>query len=267
MNFITKLVSIFSVFGITTALYAQEVAAQTTNTFKMNLNEEVSIFNLENGTIVSVDTSFGFDLTNEIGVNLALPIYSDNNTAGSPQEIAWQLNNGIYGDDGTGLSDGIVEFNYAAAKNFNFFGMDNTKFDLIAGVQIPLNGEFSSSNFTYFAGAKFSFSKDKLNLSQDFRYFLVDDYTYTPYLGGFVDGDVIKADTEITYSYMKSLSFGVDLVQVYSDGQKSVVLGPTAKYDVNSALTLEAGLGFAVVNDLKYDDLDTVLSFGIGFKF
>lgn len=267
MNFITKLGSIFSVFAVSTSLYGQDVHTQVSNTFKMNLSEDVSIFNLENGTIVSANTSFGFDLTNDIGVSLALPIYSDNNDSGSPQETAWQLNNGTFGEDGTGLSDGIVEFNYAAAKNFTFFGMENTKFNLLAGIQIPLNGEFSSSDFTYFGGAELGFTKGKWNFNQDFRYVLVDDYTYTPYLGGFVDDDVMKAGTELTYSCLESFAFGVEVTQVYSDGQKAVVVGPVAKYDVNSALSLDAGIGFAAVNELKYDDLDTVISFGLNFKF
>lgn len=266
MNYIKKLF-LFLTFSVTTSTaFAQEVQ-KPVDTFKINLSEQVSFFNLESDTITKIDTSLGFDILDNLNINLSLPVYNDNNTTSSPQEIAWQLNNGIAGDDGTGLGDGIVQLKYSALRGIDVFGTKSGNINLIGGVQIPLDGEFSSSDFTYFGGLEFNFTKDKINFSQDAKYFLVDDYTYNPYLGGFVGDDIIQGETSLTYSCISDFNFGVHVTQVYSDGQKAVLVGPVVEYSVTNNLSLEAGLGFAVVDDLKYDNLDTVLSFGLGFKF
>ena len=63
------------------------------------------------------------------------------------------------------------------------------------------------------------------------------------------------------------MKLGVNVTQIHSDGQKLILVGPLASYNVNSALSIDAGVGFAVVDDLDYDNLDTVVSFGLNFKF
>jgi hypothetical protein len=53
----------------------------------------------------------------------------------------------------------------------------------------------------------------------------------------------------------------------WSDGQKSILVGPSIQYEASSNITLNAGVGFSVVDDLQFDSLDSVITFGLGFKF
>jgi hypothetical protein len=263
-----KLFSGLAVFCVTASGFAQSnIEKQVDDNFKLNLSEDVSIFNLENGTILAVNSTLGFAVTDDIAVNFSLPFYSETNDAGSPEELAWQLSNGTYGQDGIGLSDAVVEANYAIFKNFEFFGAKNTQLNVLGGVQLPLNSQYSSGNFVYFIGGEFEFTLDKISVEQDFHYFFVNDFTYNPYLGGFVSNNIVQSETDVFYAYNNDLKLGVNVTQIHSDGQKLILVGPLASYNVNSALSIDAGVGFAVVDDLDYDNLDTVVSFGLNFKF
>jgi hypothetical protein len=113
----------------------------------------------------------------------------------------------------------------------------------------------------------FGLTKDKFDVTQSVKYYLVDNYTYTPYLGGFVDSNYFEGKTSVKYHVADQLTLGANVDQYYADGQKSVLVGPSVEYQVSSKLTANAGIGFAVVDDLKFDSLDSVITFGLGFKF
>ena len=137
----------------------------------------------------------------------------------------------------------------------------------IGGIKVPLSGEYSSDGFAYFGGASFGVTKDKVDISQSVKYYLVDNYTYMPYLGGFVDSNVFEGNTAIKYNASTDFSVSANMNSYWSDGQKSILVGPSIQYEASSNITLNAGVGFSVVDDLQFDSLDSVITFGLGFKF
>ena len=88
-----------------------------------------------------------------------------------------------------------------------------------------------------------------------------------PYLGGFVDSNVFEGNTAIKYNASTDFSVSANMNSYWSDGQKSILVGPSIQYEASSNITLNAGVGFSVVDDLQFDSLDSVITFGLGFNF
>jgi hypothetical protein len=262
MNFIKKLVSFVGVLAVSSVAFSQTEPKECCDGFKINFHEQVSILNFENDTISEYRTNLDVALTERVSIAIGMPIYNDSNTASSPQEIAWQLSNGTFGEGGTGVGDIDVSVKYGRA--FNALGLD---FDIVAGGKIPLDGQFSSSDVTFFGGVVFGISSNRVNFDQSVKYIIVDDYTYTPYLGGFVDDNIFEAISTLSYDVCKSASLGCMVVQNYSDGQRSVFVGPCVEYAVSDNLHLNGGFGFAVVDDIRFDSANNLVTAGLSFKF
>lgn len=262
-NSFKTLCMIFVICFINAVGFTQEVAVASEDAFKVNLTEEVSIFNLTNDTITEVNTSLEFALSEKIQVSLSLPVYSSTNDPSSARELSWQLDNGTFGSTGTGLGDLDVAFTW---KNLATI-LDDVWVDAVGGVKVPIDSTYSSDNFAFFGGVDFGFTRDKVDFSQSLKYYLVDKYTYMPHLGGFVDSNVFAGKTTAMLDVGNKLSVGVVVDEFFSDGQKTVSVGPVVEYAVSSNLNLHAGVGFAVVDDLQYDSLDSVITVGLGFKF
>ena len=262
MNFIKKLVSFVSVLAVSSMSFAQDKTEDCCAPFKINFHEQVSILNFENDTISEYRTNLDVALTERVSIAVGLPIYNDGNPASSAEEIAWQLNNGTFGEGGTGVGDIDVSVKYGRA--FNALGLD---FDVVAGGKVPLDGQFSSSDVTFFGGVVFGIRKDRVNFDQSLKYFIVDDYTYTPYLGGFVDDNIFEAISTLSYDVCKNASVGCMVIQNYSDGQRSVFVGPCVEYAVDNNIHLNGGFGFAVVDDIRFDSANNVVTAGLSFKF
>ena len=63
------------------------------------------------------------------------------------------------------------------------------------------------------------------------------------------------------------MNLGLELNQKYIDGGSVLVLGPVFDCSISEKVTLGVGLGFGVVDDIPYDDLDTVVGFKFGYQF
>jgi hypothetical protein len=243
-NIFKTLAVVFVALFVNAVGFAQEpVPAVAEKEFKVNFTEQASIFSLTNDTITEVTTILDFNLLDKLDASVSLPLY--NTTTG------------------TGIGDVDVALTYKNALTI----FNDISVDFIGGIKVPLSGEYSSDEFAYFGGASFGVTKDKVDISQSVKYYLVDNYTYMPYLGGFVDSNVFEGNTAIKYNASTDFSVSANMNSYWSDGQKSILVGPSIQYEASSNITLNAGVGFSVVDDLQFDSLDSVITFGLGFKF
>jgi hypothetical protein len=231
--------------GFAMAQEAQGKEDCCADTFKIGLHEDVTIFNFDGGLITQWDTTIAFKLDADIHASVNLPVYNDN-----------------VSDSQTGIGDVQVDLTYKKA-----FSFDKIWVDLVGGFAVPLDGEYSSSDCTFSGGAVLGFSWDEFDFSQSAKYTLVNDFTYMPIFGGFVEDNVFQATSSLKYKVSDKFKVGAEASQYYTDGQNAIVVGPNMSYNINENIAFNAGVGFAVTDDLDFEDMDTVMNFGIGFKF
>lgn len=241
--------------------FAQEVEKINSVSPKFNVSEKISYFNFTNEDIVEYDTNIAFKLADKLNVDLSLPVYDDENNPSNGFERTWQLNNGVYGKGGVGVGDLDANLTYDAATVYDI----NIK--LTAGVGIPFGTEFDSNSPVIHGGFIFGYGKDKWNLSQSVEYFVVDDYAYDPFFGGFVDCNYFELNTKISYSWNNAFSLCGNVEQFYSDDQQMVLIGPSFEYHLSDNVDLNAGVLFSAVDELNYDSLNSVISAGFSIKF
>ena len=266
-NFFKTVSALVSVF-ITTISFAQapaEPAACCDKEFKIDWTATASLYDLDAGNIFVIDNRFSTKITDQFTVGVGVPIINNDNQA-SASGLAWQLNNGGPEFSGTGFSDIDFFFGYDLWNGKCSLFEADAQVDLIGGVKAPVDGNFSSSDPVFYVGGVAELSKDKWSLTQGAKYEFVDDYTFNPVFGGFIDGDVLALDTKFMYSVNDGIDLGVVANQQYTDGSGVLLLGPAMNAKWNS-LDIDISLGFAVVDDIPYDELGAVVSFGIGYTF
>jgi hypothetical protein len=241
----TALVAFVALFANTFAV-AQDAQPVKEETFKMHLNQNVSFYNFDDGQIVEWDTTLGFKLDDNIKVDVELPIY----------------NQTVCNNTSTGLGDANVDFTIE-----NVFTFGKVAIDLTAGVGIPLGGDYSSSETVFAFGGVGKYSWDKFNLTQSVKYHLVDDYTYMPILGGFVNDNVFEGQTSLNYAASDKFTIGANCGQYYTDGESTITAGPSVSYVLTNNIDLHGSVDFVLNDDLNVENMDTVVSFGVGFKF
>jgi len=248
---------------VTTISFAQEAEVKNDFNFKVDLTEELSFYNLENGTITEWNTNLTInDLFEDVKIDVSLPIYNDPNDPECGRELSFQLNNGVYGNSGVGVGDIGIKLTY-----FDAFKIEKVDFDVVAGVKIPLDGAFSSSDLTPFVGLEFEVPVDKFVVKESVVYNFVDDYTYNPMFGGFVNSNIFESTTNVVYNVSDKLDLSGNVFAAFADGQTAILAGPSVTYKVSNNIEASAGIAFAVVDELEFDSLDSVVSFGIHFKF
>lgn len=243
----TALVTFVALFANTFAV-AQDVQPKRErrqDDFKINLTEQVSIYNFDNTLITQWDTKLDFKLDNDVKVDVTLPVYNDDSSGTA-----------------TGIGDVGVDFTYDNA--FEFFGF---AVDLVGGVSVPLDGVYSSSDCTFSGGVVLTQTWDSVDFSQSAKYTLVNDYMYMPVFGGFVDDNVFALETTVKYNVSDKFAIAGNVDQFYAEGQNVITVGPSVSYNFAHNIAFNAGVAFAVSTDLDFEDMDTVTTFGLGFKF
>jgi hypothetical protein len=61
------------------------------------------------------------------------------------------------------------------------------------------------------------------------------------------------------------IKFGVKADQQYSGSYNAFLLGPIVNFKLNERASLSAEVGFAVSQDIPYDNVSSVV--GLGFKY
>lgn len=268
MNSIFKTLSALVSVFITTISLAQapaEPAACCDKEFKIDWTATASLYDLDAGNIFVIDNRFSTKIADEFTVGIGVPVINNDNQA-TDGGLSWQLNNGGPEFSGTGFSDIDFFFGYDLWKGKCSLFEADAQVDLIGGVKAPVDGNFSSSDPVFYIGGVGELKKDKWTFTQGIKYEFVDEYTFNPVFGGFIDGDVLALDTKFMYSVNGGMDLGIAANQQYADGSGVLLLGPAMSAKWNS-LDIDISLGFAVADDIPYDELGTVVSFGIGYAF
>jgi len=241
----TALVAFVALFA-NTFVVAQEVQPAKCDTFKMNLVENVSFYNFDDGQIVESRTNLDFKLDDNIKVDVSLPLY----------------NEVLDTNSSTGVGDVDVTFTLQ-----NVATIYKVSVDLIAGVGIPLGGDYSSSEAVFAFGGVVSYKWDSFSISQTAKYNFVNDYTYVPILGGFIYDNMFEGNTKFSYAASDVFNVSANVGQYYTDGQSTITAGPSLTYTVTNNIDIHGGVDFVLNDNLDLEDMDTVVSFGVGFKF
>jgi hypothetical protein len=242
----TALVAFVALFANTFVVAQDAQPAKTCDTFKMNLVENVSFYNFDDGQIVQSTTNLDFKLNEKVKVDVALPIY----------------NQSTFINSATGVGDVDVTFTLQDVASWG-----KVTVDLIGGVGIPLGGDYSSSEAVFTFGGNVGYAWDSFTFTQTVKYDLVDDYTYVPILGGFVSDNIFEAITTLKYDATSDFSVAANAGQYYTNGESTITVGPSVAYKVTNAIDIHGGVDFILNDDLNAEDMDTVVSFGVGFKF
>lgn len=235
------------------------------NDFKIDWTATASLYSLDAGNIFVIDNRFSTDITKEFTVGIGVPVINNQNDAVNGG-LTWQLNNGGPEYTGTGFSDIDFFVAYDLWEGKCSFFDANAQVDLIGGVLAPIDGNFSSSDPVFYIGGIGELSKDKWTFTQGIKWQIVEDYTFNPVFGGFINGDVLALDTKFMYAVNNGMKLGVVADQQYTDGSGVLLLGPamSAKWE---SLDIDVSLGFALAEDIPYDDLNSVVSIGFGYTF
>jgi hypothetical protein len=267
---LNSLVSLVVLFASSVAI-AQEATPvapkeECCSEFKIDWTASASLYSLNAGDILVIDNKFSTDLTKDLTVGIDVPVINnDNQSTGAG--LAWQLNNGGVEESTTGFSDITFFFAYDLWDGkCSFLGKD-TSVDLIGGVQAPIDGAYSSDTPVWYIGGIFGVTDSEWKVTQQVKYSFVDEYTFDPMFGGFVDGDIFALDTKFAYHINKNFDVGVQLNQAYIDGGNAILLGPCMDFAVSEKMNFNVGLGFAVSDDIPYDELNSVVGFKFGYQF
>jgi len=270
MNRIFKtLFSLVSVF-VTTAALAQQVPqaepAISCDKFKIDLTTDATLYTLDSGSTFVLDSTLSTKVFDKFTLGVGLDVISNENPATGAQ-LAWQLNNGVSEGSGTGLSDVDLFAKYDAFKGKCDYLNADVWATVNAGLYIPIDAEYSSSNATFHAGADIGIQKDKWEVVQGFNYVFTGDYTFNPVFGGFVVDDVMEFTTTLTYDVADMIKFGVKADQQYSGSYNAFLLGPIVDMKLTNRASLSAEVGFAVSEDIPYDGINSVVGIGFNFAF
>jgi hypothetical protein len=272
MKFILANTAALLACGVT---MADEVKPQECcpNAFKYNFTTEVSLYDFADGDITAFTPKFTYAASDKLTVGASLPLYNDNNTSFSPQEFAWQLNDGISGVSGTGLGDLDLFFTYNLFDGkCCFLKTDKASIDITGGIKAPLDGAYSSSDPVLYVGGSADLTWGAFTLAQTVSYSFVTDYTYSPLFGGFVNSDLYGGVTTVSYKANDKLTVSVNANQQYFGSDNfgtnyAFLLGPAVAWDLNKNTTLKVAIDFPIAYDAQSADLNTVFTAGIGFEF
>jgi len=233
--------------------------------FKIDWTASASIYSLDAGNIFVIDNRFSTNIADMFTVGVGVPVINNENNA-VDGGLTWQLNNGGPEFSGTGFSDIDFFVGFDLWNGKCSFLDANTQVDLIGGVKAPIDGNFSSSDPVFYFGAVAEVAKNDWTLTQKVQWDIVEDYTFNPVFGGFINGDVFALDTKFMYELNDGMDLGVRANQQYTDGSNSFLVGPAFDCKIGNA-DLSVDLGFALSSDIPYDDLNSVVSVGFGYQF
>lgn len=236
--------------------------------FEINLTSEVSLYDFSDGSITGLDTELTFDVSDRIKLGFALPIYNSSNDYFDPQNLAWLLNKGLYGKNGTGLSDLDIFTTVSLIDGkCEYLKTDKAWLDFTGGIKVPLDGTYSSDDYVPHLGLDVGAKWGTVSLSYGFAYQIVNDYTFSPVLGGFVDGDIFESNAILAYDFTDDISVYFKGTQYNWDGESMFLLGPGFDYKFSNNVSFSGEIAIPTTNDNSNGELDIVLSTGIGFEF
>lgn len=235
---------------------------------KVQVDLKATYYDFEDGSIVEYSPTFKLQLDEALQLEISLPIYNDSNSYFDPEQLAWELSNGVYGVSGAGVGDIDLFASYNLVKSKNrFLCSDLCWLDVGAGAQVPLDGSYSSGDVVWHLDAAAGASWGKHSLTQSFRYSFVDSYVYVPAMGGFVDGNVYQGVTRFSYQAYERLAIGLNLTQYSANGTNLVLFGPALQCKLFTGTRLFGEVGVPLTGDMPNGDLHMAASAGLELEF
>ena len=232
--------------GVAVAQEAQPVQKECCNAFKLDFATTAALYSFDSNDVTTVSEKFTFKWDDKLTFDVEIPFY----------------NNGTE----TGVGD--VDF----SANYDFYNTKieslnaNFGFDAVFGVQVPLDGEYSSGEEVFHLGGVFDLTWEKITLSQTVEYLFVNSYTYSPIFNGLVSEDIYTGVTSLAYQVHDGMSFCLNGTQSHSGDFDSFLLGPSVVWNWKN-INGHVGVDFPLNYSVKAEDLDAVVSAGIGFEF
>jgi hypothetical protein len=221
---------------------------QTVSPFRLNLSEQYGYYNYT-GTKSSLNefnTVLEFDFQNSLLARVELPVYSQGSE--------------------TNIGDVTVMAEYVLMRG----AMDKWSVRVNAGVDVPTETEFSSTNVNPFIGAGFFMHlTDEFTFNQSVEYTFVGGNAYVPYIGEFTNSDILNLESTLSWFMCKNLKVsGLFVQQYYVDASEyQLFLGPSVSYQVNHFLDLNCGALFPISQSVSGGNTDFVITAGVGFTF
>lgn len=243
----TVLVAFVALFANTFAV-AQEVqpAKECCEPFKLDFTTEAALYSFENNDVVVVTEKFSYDFNDKLTFDVAVPFYNDSN------------------DTGVGDINLSASYDLYAGK-CDFLSTDVT-LQGTAGAKVPLDGDYSSGETVYYVGGVLGLGWGEWNLSQTFNYDFVSEDTYSPIFNGFVSEDIYGGITTLSYKVHENMAFCVNATQTYCDDFDALLVGPSVEWSWKN-INGHVGVDFPVEYNVGDENLDVVITGGIGFQF
>jgi len=244
-------------FATTAATMAQVVPATapaaSTSTFTLTdwkVTENVMFNTFKDGgsTLVGLDTTLSLNLTKDIAVSLSAPVYT-------------QGDHSSFGDLNLGGS-----WDLFSGKNDT---LGNWSLALDGGIYIPMGAEFfRSQNVNPYIGADFGCMVWELNFNQTAQYRFDGGYAYIPVLGAQTDSDLMSFGSVLGYNWDK-FEVGAKFDQYYyvNAGEAQLFLGPTAKWDISSNVSVNGSVLVPVYQDVSTPEANVLIGAGLSIKF
>lgn len=239
-----------SVTGTAFAQATQPVAASPTAVplvDALTLKETFSLFAKDgsNSSVAALDSTIG---VKAIGLD-------------------WHITVPAYVSDSSGYGGLDVGTSWTALNAVDFIG-SKTSLAIQGGLWMPIgSANYETTNLDPHLGLLVGFDWGKFNLAQSADWRFVGGSYYDPYLDR-VSDDVATLVTNFDYTLSETVSVGVDLTQKYvcSVGDGVVLLGPSVEWKAASNVTVGAGIGFPVWQQLAVEN-NCVANAAVSFKF
>lgn len=222
--------------------------ALTLNDWTVTENVTFNTFKEGGNTLVGLDTTLSLNLTKDIDVSLSAPVYT-------------QGDHSSFGDLNLGGS-------------WDLFGGSNSTigkwgFSVDGGIYIPMGAEFfRSQNVNPYIGAAFDCKVWELDFTQTAQYRFDGGYAYIPVLGAQTDSDLLSFGSTLGYKWSK-FEVGAKFDQYYyvNAGETQLFLGPTAKWDISSDVSLNGSVLLPVYQDVSTPEANVLIGAGLTIKF
>ena len=218
--------------------------ALTLNDWKVTENVIFNTFKNGGNTLVGLDTTLSLNLTKDIDVSLSAPVYT-------------QGDHSSFGDLNLGGS-----WDMFAGKNDT---IGNWSLALDGGIYIPMGAEFfRSQNVNPYIGADFGCKLWAFDFTQTAQYRFDGGYAYIPVLGAQTDSDLLSFGSTLGYKWEK-FEVGAKFDQYYyvNAGETQLFLGPTAKWDISSNVSLNGSVLLPVYQDVSTPEANVLIGAGL----
>jgi len=247
-------ISFIAALGVAAGVMADQTATPATAPFKLNLSEEYGYYNFvgTKSSLNEFNTTLEFDFGTSVVARVALPVYSQGSE--------------------TNVGDVSLSFEATVLKNQDtILGLfHDWSLSVNAGVDVPTETAFASTNVNPFFGAEFDANlSDSLTFSQSAEYTFVGGGAYVPLIGEFTNSDILNFQTDLSMWFTKEVSVAASFVQQYyvDASEYQLFIGPMASYEMTHYLNFNAGVLLPITQTVSDGGTDYVIHAGVEFTF